>query len=945
MPTFNRIQKGIACICTVAACVATAAVLAQPPIRAFDQPNADTPGWGGVSSGSTLFMRTSEPATMSALDLSGNMVKAAHLPHNVQVVQGIGTKTLLQIDHDVWGRATIELDVPMSPEVWLELRFDDFGRAGVSIVDSNSLGLVAGAPPAQRAVLDCGDCDTPHPTPGCSDPVCEGLVCAQDSFCCVVEWDQFCVNAALAKCDCGNGPGDCGACTPTINDSQVGINGSFAQDCEDGQWVSLAFPILTGGALVDTVVSVHNTNTGEGDIYITGGTCAGPDVNDIYGVCCCGIVNAPSGVAISNTFAGGPFPTSDTDPTWVIMVFRSGFSFDAAFDSTTNPTPAAAFGNLSGLPGPGEWQDLNNYGFGACYWVDLTLTGDPPSACDCGAPPQPPANDDCDNAIAMDVPPGGSACEDGTTILATIDPAECVTSTTSPGVWYKVTGTGNTMTATTCESYPPAGATYDTKISVFCGECPGGVSDCCYSHSTPGCDDAACESIVCAQDSYCCAVMWDSICAGEAQSKCGDLCTGGGGGDLICVDGNDDACAASPLHSTVTWCSQAGAEYLIMVHGYGGATGNFTLCVFDNGIGCPYTIECIPAPPTGGCCQCDDDNVQFCTQETEADCAALDGEFLGLGEPCTAGGDYLVYEAFPNLPIPDGTGQYACDTITVADSLTITDLNVDVVINHTWPGDLCVKLAKAGGPEIVLMKRINLVAECDGTGCCGCSSDNVNALFDDAAPDSVEDACPAIGTYHPDPGSLAAFNGLDAAGDWTLCANDNAGADTGTLIQWSLHFEQPGGDPPCAVAYPDQCNTPPDCSGAYASLDELWPPNHKYRGVTIEGVTDADGDPITITITGIFQDEPVDGLGDGSTCPDGEAAGDVALLRAERSGLGDGRVYHIFFLAEDGEGGECEGAVTVCVPHDQSGDTCVDQGPLHDSTDCGGGGGAPGWGN
>ncbi|MHC4776649.1 MAG: hypothetical protein ACYTBR_15485, partial [Planctomycetota bacterium] len=165
-----------------------------------------------MNSGATLFMRTTEPATMSALDVSGTMVKAAHLPHNVQVVQGIGNKTMLQIDHDQWGRSTIELDMPMTAEVWLELRFDDLGRANINILNQNHLMSAAGAPAAMRAsLLECGDCDTPHPTPGCSDSACEALVCSQDSFCCVVEWDQFCVNMALAKCDCGGGGGDCGA--------------------------------------------------------------------------------------------------------------------------------------------------------------------------------------------------------------------------------------------------------------------------------------------------------------------------------------------------------------------------------------------------------------------------------------------------------------------------------------------------------------------------------------------------------------------------------------------------------------------------------------------------------------------------------------------------------------------------------------------------------------
>ena len=41
--------------------------------------------------------------------------------------------------------------------------------------------------------------------------------------------------------------------------------------------------------------------------------------------CCCAIVDAPSGVEISNT-APAPFMTSETDPTWVIMVFWGSFA-------------------------------------------------------------------------------------------------------------------------------------------------------------------------------------------------------------------------------------------------------------------------------------------------------------------------------------------------------------------------------------------------------------------------------------------------------------------------------------------------------------------------------------------------------------------------------------------------------------------------------------------
>jgi|GEM_PF-890325 len=133
-------------------------------------------------------------------------------------------------------------------------------------------------------------------------------------------------------------------------------------------------------------------------------------------------------------------------------------------------------------------------------------------------------------------------------------------------------------------------------------------------------------------------------------------------------------------------------------------------------------------------------------------------------------------------------------------------------------------------------------------------------------------------------------------------------------------------------------NVPPDCSEAVAVPELLWPPNHKMVAVTVDGVTDADDDPITITFEGVSQDESVDDTGDGAFCPDAEIAdaGSAVSLRAERSGLGDGRVYHVRFIADDGRGGTCEATVTVCVPHDRSGPggSCVDQGPLFDSTDC-----------
>jgi len=135
---------------------------------------------------------------------------------------------------------------------------------------------------------------------------------------------------------------------------------------------------------------------------------------------------------------------------------------------------------------------------------------------------------------------------------------------------------------------------------------------------------------------------------------------------------------------------------------------------------------------------------------------------------------------------------------------------------------------------------------------------------------------------------------------------------------------------------PAPTNEPPDCSQAVPSIDIIWPPNHEHVSISILGVTDPDGDPIDITVDAISQDEPVDTVGDGKFVPDGEGIGtSTARIRAERSGskkvLGNGRVYHIFFTADDGQGGSCWGEVTVGVPHDR-GKIPVDDGALYDST-------------
>lgn len=116
----------------------------------------------------------------------------------------------------------------------------------------------------------------------------------------------------------------------------------------------------------------------------------------------------------------------------------------------------------------------------------------------------------------------------------------------------------------------------------------------------------------------------------------------------------------------------------------------------------------------------------------------------------------------------------------------------------------------------------------------------------------------------------------------------------------------------------------------------LWPPNHKYRTVSLADcgvvVRDACGGALDLataqaSITCVTSDEPPNSNGDGNT------SGDIVIvnattvtLRGERKGKGDGRVYEIHFKVSDASGNVATGICPVAVPHDQSGRPAVDSG-------------------
>jgi K319-like protein/HYR domain-containing protein len=139
-------------------------------------------------------------------------------------------------------------------------------------------------------------------------------------------------------------------------------------------------------------------------------------------------------------------------------------------------------------------------------------------------------------------------------------------------------------------------------------------------------------------------------------------------------------------------------------------------------------------------------------------------------------------------------------------------------------------------------------------------------------------------------------------------------------------------DPDEVVVTVIRPNDPPQCDLARASQPALWPPDHRMRLVDIVGVSDPDNNGVTIQVTGVTQDEPVNGLGDGDTGPDAVILGERVALRAERAGYGNGRVYDVAFTATDALGAACDGRVEVRVPISlKSGGLAWDDGQVFDS--------------
>ena len=150
---------------------------------------------------------------------------------------------------------------------------------------------------------------------------------------------------------------------------------------------------------------------------------------------------------------------------------------------------------------------------------------------------------------------------------------------------------------------------------------------------------------------------------------------------------------------------------------------------------------------------------------------------------------------------------------------------------------------------------------------------------------------------------------------WHVNADEPAALDY-------LRFNQPGLFNPDPFRSSDHdpvivgmCETTPPEVTVTANPYLLWPPDHRYRDVTATvSVTDADPDA-TATLVSVTSNEPDNGEDDGNTVNDIVIVDDFHFrLRAERSGVGTGRVYTITYEVTDACGNSTLASATVTVP-------------------------------
>ncbi|MCR9226752.1 MAG: M12 family metallo-peptidase [Flavobacteriaceae bacterium] len=126
------------------------------------------------------------------------------------------------------------------------------------------------------------------------------------------------------------------------------------------------------------------------------------------------------------------------------------------------------------------------------------------------------------------------------------------------------------------------------------------------------------------------------------------------------------------------------------------------------------------------------------------------------------------------IAIPSSGTPTVTTSVLFLEDLPISDVNVNLELDHTYLEDLIVTLISPMGTRVTLI-----------TNTCG-DLRNINAVFDDEGDPIACSGNPAIsGTVAPI-GFLSSLKGESILGEWVLEIQDTAASDGGSLIDFSL---------------------------------------------------------------------------------------------------------------------------------------------------------------
>ncbi|GMV42416.1 MAG: hypothetical protein AMXMBFR64_41320 [Myxococcales bacterium] len=456
---------------------------------------------------------------------------------------------------------------------------------------------------AQAAATDCATacgcartCCEPHAAAGCTDPGCSQCVCAADPSCCTGSWHAGCVTLAAGACAgaCACPGSACEAHVAPSSDDPAcsacvcGGPGGYPECCDQGWNLSC---VARAAEECDAACGCGaGCCAPHGTAGCADGVCEACVCAALTECCAPGGAwtaacadRAATGCAAQCGCAGAccddhPAPGCDVPSCETCVCLGQGQT--SCCTDGWDPTCAATARAECAASCPCEGPCCEEHGTPGCAGAgcEACVCAARPACCEPGAAWTAECVALAAGACAAECDCAGPCCGahdaagcDGTACEECVcweqGNVECCTGAWTPDC-ADVAAAECTVACgckgPCCQQNPTAGCEKPLCEACVCAAMPecctgawtaecadlagascaaqcGCAGTCCQAHPTPGCDDAACKSLICGLTPSCCASGWTSPCASLALDLC--ACEGFCMGPADCDD--LDSCTAN----------------------------------------------------------------------------------------------------------------------------------------------------------------------------------------------------------------------------------------------------------------------------------------------------------------------------------------------------------------------------------------------------------------